>query len=162
MPAEVSATKAAPSPEFPSTAIVPSVQPDIPPLTNAVRIERLSDDEDVDITDDSSNDGFQVENQSDVPNYDDKEEIHLMSPQTNDQTNPLTQSQTTASDGPTDPDTNEIAAISQNRIDLEQEEESVNSLFMSGSPGNDSLPEEESSDRAGMLSHCCHTKTTEK
>ncbi|XP_056621315.1 histone H2A deubiquitinase MYSM1 [Triplophysa dalaica] len=142
-PAEVSTTEAAPSPDFPSTTIVPSVQPDISALTNAVRIERLSDDEDVDITDDSSNDGFQVENQSDC---DDKEEICPMSPQTDDLLNSLTQSQTSASEGFTDPDTNEIAGLSQNRIDLEPDEESVNNLSMSCSPGKDSLLEEESSD----------------
>ncbi|KAA0708805.1 Histone H2A deubiquitinase MYSM1 [Triplophysa tibetana] len=151
IPAEGSTTKAAPSPDFPSTTIVPSVQPDISALTNAVRIEQLSDDEDVDITDDSSNDGFQVENQSDC---DDKEEICPMSPQADDLLNSLTQSQTTASEGFTDPDTNEIAGLSQNRIDLEPDEESVNNLLISCSPGKDSLLEEESSDGLDKMESC--------
>lgn len=115
-----------------------------------MRIERLSDDEDVDITDDSSNDGLQVENQSDC---DEKEEICPMSPQTDDLLNSLTQSQTSPSEGVTDPDTNEIAGLSQNRIDLEPDEESVNNLLMSCSPGKDSLLEEESSDGLGMFSY---------
>ncbi|XP_058234852.1 histone H2A deubiquitinase MYSM1 isoform X1 [Hemibagrus wyckioides] len=50
---------------LPSGSIPPSVQPQPADLTNAVRIERLSDDEDVDITDDLSDDASQPENQLD-------------------------------------------------------------------------------------------------
>lgn len=64
--AEVSATKpqSALLPALPSGSSPPSVQPQAAALTNAVRIERLSDDEDVDITDDLSDDAVsQPENQ---------------------------------------------------------------------------------------------------
>ncbi|XP_060773560.1 histone H2A deubiquitinase MYSM1 isoform X2 [Neoarius graeffei] len=65
---EVSATKpqSALLPALPSGSSPPSVQPQAAALTNAVRIERLSDDEDVDITDDLSDDAVsQPENQFD-------------------------------------------------------------------------------------------------
>ncbi|KAK3516605.1 hypothetical protein QTP70_021946 [Hemibagrus guttatus] len=50
---------------LPSGSIPPSVQPQAADLINAVRIERLSDDEDVDITDDLSDDASQPETQLD-------------------------------------------------------------------------------------------------
>lgn len=130
------------------------MQPDISSLTNAVRIERLSDDEDVDITDDSSNDGVQEEIQSDthkdMPDCELQEENGPVSPPT-ELLNPLSQSETTVSDGPTDSDTNENAGMSQIRINSEPEEESVNILSKTGSPEKHSLSEEENSDRAGVL-----------
>lgn len=49
----------------PSGSSPPSAQPQAAGLANAVRIERLSDDEDVDITDDLSDDASQPEKQSD-------------------------------------------------------------------------------------------------
>lgn len=45
----------------------PSVQQPLSALTNAVRIEHLSDDEDVDITDDLSDDASQPDSQLDEP-----------------------------------------------------------------------------------------------
>lgn len=50
---------------LPSGFIPASVQPQTSDMSNAVRIERLSDDEDVDITDDLSDDASQPENQLD-------------------------------------------------------------------------------------------------
>nr|XP_055042479.1 histone H2A deubiquitinase MYSM1 [Misgurnus anguillicaudatus] len=157
IPDEVSITKAAPSPTLPSTAVIPTVQPDISSLTNAVRIERLSDDEDVDITDDSSNDGDQAETQSDthkdLPDCELQEENSPVSPPT-ELLNPLSQSETPASDGPADSDTNGNAGMSQIKINSEPEEESVNSLSKTGSPEKHSLSGEESSDRADMMEPC--------
>lgn len=65
--AEVSSTKpqSALLHVLPSGSSPPSVQPRSAALANAVRIERLSDDEDVDITDDLSDDASQPENQFD-------------------------------------------------------------------------------------------------
>lgn len=65
--AEVSSTKPQSSllHALPSGSIPPSVPPQTAVLANAVRIERLSDDEDVDITDDLSDDTSQPENQLD-------------------------------------------------------------------------------------------------
>lgn len=48
---------------LPSGSSPPSVRPQTAALANAIRIERLSDDEDVDITDDLSDDASQPENQ---------------------------------------------------------------------------------------------------
>lgn len=66
-PAEVSAAKpqSALLHALPSGSSPPSVQPQTAALANAVRIERLSDDEDVDITDDLSDDASQPENRFD-------------------------------------------------------------------------------------------------
>ncbi|XP_026800279.3 histone H2A deubiquitinase MYSM1 isoform X2 [Pangasianodon hypophthalmus] len=65
--AEVSSTKSQSAllHALPSGSSPPSVQPQAAALANAVRIERLSDDEDVDITDDLSDDASQPENQLD-------------------------------------------------------------------------------------------------
>ncbi|KAF4070882.1 hypothetical protein AMELA_G00278540 [Ameiurus melas] len=65
--AEVSSTKpqSALLHALPSGSSPSSVQPQTAALANAVRIERLSDDEDVDITDDLSDDASQPENQFD-------------------------------------------------------------------------------------------------
>ncbi|KAF5900459.1 histone H2A deubiquitinase MYSM1-like, partial [Clarias magur] len=65
--AEVSSTKpqSALLHALPSGSSPPSVPPQTAALANAVRIERLSDDEDVDITDDLSDDTNQPENQLD-------------------------------------------------------------------------------------------------
>ncbi|XP_060722661.1 histone H2A deubiquitinase MYSM1 [Tachysurus vachellii] len=64
---EVSSTEpqSAPHHALPSGFIPAPVQPQTSDMSNAVRIERLSDDEDVDITDDLSDDASQPENQLD-------------------------------------------------------------------------------------------------
>ncbi|KAK2883590.1 hypothetical protein Q8A67_017227 [Cirrhinus molitorella] len=130
------------------TTLVSSIQPHVSALTNAVRIEQLSDDEDVDITDDFSDDGLQSENQPDPPgspDCDHKEELSPVSPPSDILLNPVSESGCAAADGPTDPDTNENAGIPNIGIDLEQEEESGTHFSKSDSPGKHSLSEEESS-----------------
>uniref|UniRef100_A0A8C2EJX8 Myb-like, SWIRM and MPN domain-containing protein 1 n=1 Tax=Cyprinus carpio TaxID=7962 RepID=A0A8C2EJX8_CYPCA len=84
-----------------------SIQPHVSALTNAVRIEQLSDDEDVDITDDFRDDGLQSENQpepSGSPETNHKEELSPMPHPLDVLLNPLSESGSTAEDGPTDPD----------------------------------------------------------
>ncbi|XP_043075497.1 histone H2A deubiquitinase MYSM1-like [Puntigrus tetrazona] len=61
--------------ETSDTALLPSSQPHVSALTNAVRIEQLSDDEDVDITDGVSGSGLQSENQLESPECNHKEEL---------------------------------------------------------------------------------------
>ncbi|KAL0164129.1 hypothetical protein M9458_039882, partial [Cirrhinus mrigala] len=125
--------------------------PHVSALTNAVRIEQLSDDEDVDITDDFSDDGLQSENQPEPPgspDCDHKEELSPMLPPSDILSNPLSEPGSTAADGPTDPDTNGNAGITHLGIDPEPEEESWNHFSKSGSPGKHSLSEEESTERA--------------
>uniref|UniRef100_A0A4W4FIJ4 Myb-like, SWIRM and MPN domain-containing protein 1 n=1 Tax=Electrophorus electricus TaxID=8005 RepID=A0A4W4FIJ4_ELEEL len=50
----------------PSGSSPPSASPRLPTLTNAIRIEQLSDDEDVDITDDLSDEASQPDSHSDL------------------------------------------------------------------------------------------------
>ncbi len=128
------------------------IQPHVSALTNAVRIEQLSDDEDVDITDDFSDDGLQSENQPEPPGSPEcyhEEELSPLPPPSDVLLNPLSESGSTAEDGPTDPDTNGNASITHIGIDLEPEEESGTHFSNSGSPGKHSLSEEESIERAG-------------
>ncbi|XP_050994810.1 histone H2A deubiquitinase MYSM1 isoform X3 [Labeo rohita] len=130
------------------TTLVSSIQPHVSALTNAVRIEQLSDDEDVDITDDFSDDGLQSENQPEPPgspDCDHKEELSPIPPPSDILSNLLSESESTAADGPTDPDSNENAGITYVGIDPELEEESGTYFSKSGSPGKHSLSEEESS-----------------
>lgn len=136
------------------TASVPSIQPHVSALTNAVRIERLSDDEDVDITDDFSDDGFQSEKQPEPsvsPDCAHQGELSPMTPPSDVLLNPLSESGTNAPDGPNDPDTNGNASIPHNAIDPDPEEESGTLISKSGSPGKHSLSGEESTERAGTL-----------
>ncbi|XP_016122561.1 histone H2A deubiquitinase MYSM1-like [Sinocyclocheilus grahami] len=134
------------------TMLVPSIQPHVSALTNAVRIEQLSDDQDVDITDDFSDDGHQSENQPEPPGSPEcnhKAELSPLPPPSDVLLNPLSESGSTAEDGPTDPDTNGNASIVTHiGIDLEPEEESGTCFSKSGSPGKHSLSEEESIERA--------------
>ncbi|ROL55550.1 Histone H2A deubiquitinase MYSM1 [Anabarilius grahami] len=133
------------------TTLVPSIQPHVSALTNAVRIERLSDDEDVDITDDFSDDGFQSEKQpepSGSPDCAHLGELSPMTPPSDILLNPLSESGTNAPDGPTDPDTNGNSSIPHNAIDPDPEEESGTLISKSGSPGKHSLSGEESTERA--------------
>uniref|UniRef100_A0A673N4Y7 Myb-like, SWIRM and MPN domain-containing protein 1 n=1 Tax=Sinocyclocheilus rhinocerous TaxID=307959 RepID=A0A673N4Y7_9TELE len=126
--------------------------PHVSALTNAVRIEQLSDDQDVDITDDFSDDGHQSENQPEPPGSpacNHKEELSPLPPPSDVLLNPLSESGSTAEDGPTDPDTNGNASIVTHiGIDREPEEESGTCFSKSGSPGKHSLSEEESIERA--------------
>uniref|UniRef100_A0A673MSH9 Myb-like, SWIRM and MPN domain-containing protein 1 n=1 Tax=Sinocyclocheilus rhinocerous TaxID=307959 RepID=A0A673MSH9_9TELE len=111
------------------TMLVTSIQPHVSALTNAVRIEQLSDDQDVDITDDFSDDGHQSENQPEPPGSpacNHKEELSPLPPPSDVLLNPLSESGSTAEDGPTDPDTNGNASIVTHiGIDREPEEEKV-------------------------------------
>uniref|UniRef100_A0A8C1RFV7 Myb-like, SWIRM and MPN domain-containing protein 1 n=1 Tax=Cyprinus carpio TaxID=7962 RepID=A0A8C1RFV7_CYPCA len=127
--------------------LLSSIQPHVSALTNAVRIEQLSDDEDVDITDDCSDDGLQCENQpepSGSPETNHKEELSPMPHPLDVLLNPLSESESTAVDGPTDPD----ADITHIGIDPEPKEESGTCFSESESPGKHSLSEEESTERA--------------
>uniref|UniRef100_A0A673N0Y6 Myb-like, SWIRM and MPN domain-containing protein 1 n=1 Tax=Sinocyclocheilus rhinocerous TaxID=307959 RepID=A0A673N0Y6_9TELE len=106
------------------TMLVTSIQPHVSALTNAVRIEQLSDDQDVDITDDFSDDGHQSENQPEPPGSpacNHKEELSPLPPPSDVLLNPLSESGSTAEDGPTDPDTN-------GNEDQEEEEEEEEEL----------------------------------
>uniref|UniRef100_A0A671N6U3 Myb-like, SWIRM and MPN domain-containing protein 1 n=1 Tax=Sinocyclocheilus anshuiensis TaxID=1608454 RepID=A0A671N6U3_9TELE len=109
------------------TMLVPSIQPHVSALTNAVRIEQLSDDQDVDITDDFSDDGHQSENQPEPPGSPEckhKEELSPLPPPSDVLLNPLSESERTAQDGPTDPDTNGNAGESpEEEMEEDQEEE---------------------------------------
>ncbi len=132
--------------------LVPSIQPHVSALANAVRIEQLSDDEDVDITDDFSDDGLQSENQPEPPGSPEcnpKEELSPLPPPPGALLDPLSESGSSAEDGSTDPDTNDNAGITHIGIDPEPEEESATCFSKSGSPGKHSLSEEESTERAG-------------
>uniref|UniRef100_A0A673JYY9 Myb-like, SWIRM and MPN domain-containing protein 1 n=1 Tax=Sinocyclocheilus rhinocerous TaxID=307959 RepID=A0A673JYY9_9TELE len=122
--------------EVPSSNVTSdaSIQPHISALTNAVRIEQLSDDEDVDITDDFSEDGLQSENQPEPPGSPEcnhKEELSPMPHPSDILLNPLSESGSTAVDRPTDPD----AGITHIGIDPEPKEESGTHFSKSGSPG---------------------------
>ncbi|XP_026147160.1 histone H2A deubiquitinase MYSM1-like [Carassius auratus] len=136
------------------TTMVSSIQPDVSALTNAVRIEQLSDDEDVDITDDFSDDGLQSENQPeppDSPECNHKQELGPLPPPSD----VLSESGGTAEDGPTDPSTNGNAAIiPHNGIDSEPEEESGTRFSKSGSPSKHSPSGEESIERAEKTGSC--------
>ncbi|XP_059369077.1 histone H2A deubiquitinase MYSM1 [Carassius carassius] len=136
------------------TMMVSSIQPHVSALTNAVRIEQLSDDEDVDITDDFSDDGLQSEIQPeppDSPECNHKQQLSPLPPLSD----VLSESGSTAEDGPTDPGTNGNAAIiSHIGIDSEPEEESGTCFSKSGSPGKHSLSEEESIERAEKTGSC--------
>lgn len=142
-----------PSPSVTSdTTLVSSIQPHVSALTNAVRIEQLSDDEDVDITDDFSDDGLQSENQPEPPGSPEcnhKEQLTPLPPASDTLLDPLSESGSSAEDGSTDPDTNGNAGITHIGIDSEPEEESGMRFSKSGSPGEHSLSEEESTERAG-------------
>uniref|UniRef100_A0A8C2CGV0 Myb-like, SWIRM and MPN domain-containing protein 1 n=1 Tax=Cyprinus carpio TaxID=7962 RepID=A0A8C2CGV0_CYPCA len=130
------------------TMSVPSIQPHVSALTNAVRIEQLSDDEDVDITDDFSDDGLQSENQPQPPGSPECNHKEELSPPSDVLLNPVSESGSTAEDGATDPVTNGNAAIITHiEIDSEPEEESGTRFSKSGSPGKHSLSEEESTER---------------
>uniref|UniRef100_A0A8C1Y3X7 Myb-like, SWIRM and MPN domain-containing protein 1 n=1 Tax=Cyprinus carpio TaxID=7962 RepID=A0A8C1Y3X7_CYPCA len=130
------------------TMSVPSIQPHVSALTNAVRIEQLSDDEDVDITDDFSDDGLQSENQPRPPGSPDCNHKEELSPPSDVLLNPVSESGSTAEDGATDPVTNGNAGINTHiEIDSEPEEESGTRFSKSGSPGKHSLSEEESTER---------------
>lgn len=136
------------------TTLVPSIQPHVSALTNAVRIERLSDDEDVDITDDFSDDGFQSEKKpepSGSSDCDHQGELSPMTPPSDVLLNPLSESGSNAADGDIDPDTNGNADIPHNEIDPDSDEESRALISKSGSPGKHSLSGEESIERAGTL-----------
>uniref|UniRef100_A0A672Q4F0 Myb-like, SWIRM and MPN domain-containing protein 1 n=1 Tax=Sinocyclocheilus grahami TaxID=75366 RepID=A0A672Q4F0_SINGR len=132
--------------EVPSSNVTSdaSIQPHISALTNAVRIEQLSDDEDVDITDDVSDDGLQSENQPEPPGSPEcnRKELSPMPHPSDILLNPLSESGSTAVDGPTDPD----AGITHIGIDPEPKEESGTHFSKSGSPGKHSLSEEESTE----------------
>uniref|UniRef100_A0A8C2EIG8 Myb-like, SWIRM and MPN domain-containing protein 1 n=1 Tax=Cyprinus carpio TaxID=7962 RepID=A0A8C2EIG8_CYPCA len=133
-----------------------SIQPHVSALTNAVRIEQLSDDEDVDITDDFRDDGLQSENQpepSGSPETNHKEELSPMPHPLDVLLNPLSESGSTAEDGPTDPD----ADITHIGIDPEPKEESGTCFSESDSPGKHSLSEEESTER--VMYSCTPDKT---
>ncbi|XP_051511361.1 histone H2A deubiquitinase MYSM1 isoform X1 [Myxocyprinus asiaticus] len=155
-PAEVSSTKVTSDSTFPSTTVDSSVQPHFSALTNAVRIEQLSDDEDVDITDDSSDDGLQLENQLEPLgthkgslDCDGQGELSPLPPTTDRPFNPLSESDSIASDGPDDLNTNGNSGISHTGIDPEPEEESVTQLSQSGSPSKQSLSGDEGNEEEG-------------
>uniref|UniRef100_A0A672PXF2 Myb-like, SWIRM and MPN domain-containing protein 1 n=1 Tax=Sinocyclocheilus grahami TaxID=75366 RepID=A0A672PXF2_SINGR len=140
--------------EVPSSNVTSdaSIQPHISALTNAVRIEQLSDDEDVDITDDVSDDGLQSENQPEPPGSPEcnRKELSPMPHPSDILLNPLSESGSTAVDGPTDPD----AGITHIGIDPEPKEESGTHFSKSGSPGKHSLSEEESTENKTESGEC--------
>uniref|UniRef100_A0A671MRI9 Myb-like, SWIRM and MPN domain-containing protein 1 n=1 Tax=Sinocyclocheilus anshuiensis TaxID=1608454 RepID=A0A671MRI9_9TELE len=116
--------------EVPSSNVTSdtSIQPHISALTNAVRIEQLSDDEDVDITDDFSEVGLQSENQPEPPGSPEcnrKEELSPMPHPSDVLLNPLSESGSTAVDGPTDPDADktESGECPEEEVEEDQEEE---------------------------------------
>ncbi|XP_026089507.1 histone H2A deubiquitinase MYSM1 [Carassius auratus] len=124
---------------------VSSIQPHISALNNAVRIEQLSDDEDVDITDDFSDEGLQSENQPEPPGSPERNHREEPSPLPHPSDlllNPLPESGSTAEDGPSDPDT----GITHTGIDPEQKEQSGTCFSKSDSPGKHSVSEEESTE----------------
>uniref|UniRef100_A0A8C1MSI2 Myb-like, SWIRM and MPN domain-containing protein 1 n=1 Tax=Cyprinus carpio TaxID=7962 RepID=A0A8C1MSI2_CYPCA len=86
-------------------------KPHVSALTNAVRIEQLSDDEDVDITDDFSDDGLQSENQPRPPGSPECNHKEELSPPSDVLLNPVSESGSTAEDGATDPVTNGNAEL---------------------------------------------------
>ncbi|XP_043075354.1 LOW QUALITY PROTEIN: histone H2A deubiquitinase MYSM1 [Puntigrus tetrazona] len=141
--------KAPSSNETSDTALLPSSQPHVSALTNAVRIEQLSDDEDVDITDGVSDDGLQSENQLESPECNHKEELSPPPPPSDVIINPLSESGSTAEDGPADPGTNGYAGVTHIGIDPEPLEESGMNFSKSDSPGKRCLSEEESTERSG-------------
>lgn len=129
---------------------VSSIQPHVSALTNAVRIERLSDDEDVDITDDFSDSEFQSEKQPERSVSPDCNHHGELSPSSSDVLlHPPSES--TAADEHTDPDINEDAEIHHSGIYPEPVEESGNPFINLDSPSKHSLTGEEETERAGTL-----------
>uniref|UniRef100_A0A8C2H2E3 Myb-like, SWIRM and MPN domain-containing protein 1 n=1 Tax=Cyprinus carpio TaxID=7962 RepID=A0A8C2H2E3_CYPCA len=108
-------------------------KPHVSALTNAVRIEQLSDDEDVDITDDFSDDGLQSENQPQPPGSPECNHKEELSPPSDVLLNPVSESGSTAEDGATDPVTNGNAAIITH-IEIDSEPEEENKTESGGSP----------------------------
>ncbi|XP_076873372.1 histone H2A deubiquitinase MYSM1 [Brachyhypopomus gauderio] len=142
--------------EAPPTGSTPhSIQPRLPTLTNAIRIERLSDDEDVDITDDLSDEASQPESHSnlcDEPKASDQrhDPVHLtpIAPSTDRLTNHITNSEET-SDRPVRLCPGGTADVSQTLAESEQawQEEACCSA---PSPATHTLPGDESAeDKAG-------------
>ncbi|XP_056336943.1 histone H2A deubiquitinase MYSM1 [Danio aesculapii] len=139
--------KAEPAAEVtPSVTSVSSIQPHVSALTNAVRIERLSDDEDVDITDDFSDNELQSEKQPERSVSPDCNHHGELSPSSVDERlHPLSES--TAADGHADPDVNEDTEI-HHSIDSGAVEESGNPFINLDSPSKHSLTGEEETERA--------------
>uniref|UniRef100_A0A8C1B0L8 Myb-like, SWIRM and MPN domain-containing protein 1 n=1 Tax=Cyprinus carpio carpio TaxID=630221 RepID=A0A8C1B0L8_CYPCA len=108
-------------------------KPHVSALTNAVRIEQLSDDEDVDITDDFSDDGLQSENQPRPPGSPECNHKEELSPPSDVLLNPVSESGSTAEDGATDPVTNGNAGIITH-IEIDSEPEEENKTESGGSP----------------------------